>query len=147
MMSWFGVPEAGFGGMGNSGRMTFSGGGYDYLPQGGAETLEGVRIPIWSTKCLAARWLAPGPAAPLIESDLAPVGPDRLEGTVINRSGTALRDAILAFNRQVYLLGTIAPGATVRVELSNDRRLAGHLGSETASYLPGQPSYRAGDGS
>lgn len=145
ILSWFGVPEAGFGGMGNSGQMSFSGGGYEYLPPGGAEKLDGVRIAIWSTQCLTGRWFAPGPATPLIEADLRPVGPDRLEGTVTNRSGMPLHDAIVAYNKQVYLVGTIAPGATLRVELSQDRQLSGHLRSKTQNYLPAQPYARQGD--
>ncbi len=60
LLSWFGVPEPGFGGMGGSGRMSFGAGGYAYEPAGGAESLAGVRVPIWSTKCLTARWFGPG---------------------------------------------------------------------------------------
>ena len=95
--------------MGASSRFGFSGGGYAYEPVGAAEALEGVRVPIWSTKCLTARWF--GPAPPLVEADLAPVGTDRLAGTVTNRLDVPLEDAILAFGKQVYLLGTIAAGA------------------------------------
>ncbi len=49
---------------------------------------------------------------------LAARGTDRLDGTVTNRQAVPLEDAILAFGKQVYLLGTLAPGATVRVELT-----------------------------
>jgi len=140
-VSWFGVPEPGFGGMGNRSQMSFSNGGYSYLPAGGAESLAGVRIPIWSTKCLTARWFGPGPSSPLIESDLRPVGPDRLEGAVTNRTGVPLHDAVLAFNRQIYLLGTIEPGASVRVALSQDRALAGHIRDKLKNYLNPDPYY------
>lgn len=142
MLSWFGVPEPGFGGMGNSGQMSFSSGGYEYEPAGAAETLAGVRVPIWSTKCLTARWFGPGPATPVLDADLTPAGPDRLQGTVTNRAGIPLEDAILAFNKQVYLLGTLAPGATVRVELSKDRQLSGHLRSKSQAYAAVQPWQR-----
>ena len=135
LATWFGVPEPGFGGM-SGGRMSFGSGGYAYGPPGSAEVLENVRVPIWSTKSLTARWTAPGPATPLIESDLRPMGPDRLEGTVANRAGFPLNDAILAFNRQVYLLGTIAPNATIRVELSQDRQLSGHLRAQMPTTCP-----------
>lgn len=143
MLTWFGVPELGFGGMGGGSQMTFAGAGYDYLPPGGAEALDGVRVPIWSTRCLTGRWLAPAPAAPLIDADIRPRGPDRLEGTVTNRSGMALTDAILAYNKQVYIVGTIAAGATVRVELQQDRQLSGHLRSKTANYLTAGADYNA----
>lgn len=127
VLSWFGVPQPGFGGMGNSRQIGFSSGGYTYTPTGSAEALSDVRVAIWSTKCLSARWFGPGPSTPLLDADLKPAGPDRLEGTVTNRSGMTLEDTILAFNKQVYLLGKVAPGATVQVELTRDRQLSGHL--------------------
>lgn len=125
--TWFGVAEAGFGGMGGGTQVGFSHGGYDYRPDGSAESLGGVRIPIWSTKCFAGQWFGPGTV--VVESALEPAGTDRLNGTVTNRFGRPLKDALLAFNNQVYTLGTIAPGATVRVELTPSRTLVGYLRS------------------
>ena len=107
-------------------------------PPSGVEWLENVRIPIWSTKCIASRWF--GPAAPLVDSDLQPVGTDRLAGIVTNRQSVPLEDAILAFGKQVYVLGTLAPGATVRVELAaSDRNLSGLLKDKQSNYLSDQP--------
>ena len=124
--TWFSAPEDQFGAMGSSSRrFSFVGRGYAYQPTGGVELLENVRIPIWSTKCITARWF--GPATPLVDSDLLPVGTDRLSGTVTNRQTIPLEDAILAFGKQVYLLGTVAAGATLRVELNSDRNLSGYL--------------------
>jgi hypothetical protein len=140
--SWFGVPEPGFGGMGNNSRLSLSSGGYAYDPIASAERLDGVRVPIWSTKCLTARWI--GPSEPLVEADLQPVGTDRLSGTIVNRQSIPLKDALLAFGKQVYELKTIAPGATVRVELSQDRSLSGFLKSRAMSYVSNQP-YMAED--
>src|SRR5207253_11441852 len=97
-------------------------------PPGGSEKLEGVRIPIWSTKLLSGRWFGPAPA--LVESDLIPAGTDRLVGTVTNRMDVPLEDAIVAYGKHVYQLGRIAPGASVRVELSQDRQLSGLLNSQ-----------------
>ncbi len=106
LTSWFSVPEEQFGGMGSSSRrFSFGGGGYSYQPVGGVESLEGVRIPIWSTKCITARWF--GPAAPLVDSELESKGNDRLSGVVTNKQSVALEDAFLAFGKQVYLLGTL----------------------------------------
>jgi hypothetical protein len=135
--TWFSVPEAQFGGIGGSSRhFGFVGSGYSYQPAATLEALENVRIPIWSTKMITAQWFGRGNA--MIEADLHPVGTDRIAGTVTNRQAYPLTDAILAFGRQVYLLGTIAPGATVRVELSSDRNLSGHLGSKVPNYMAGQ---------
>ena len=138
VMSWFSVPEEQFGGMGSSSRrFSFSGGGYAYQPVGAVESLEDVRIPIWSTKCITATWF--GPAAPLVESSLEPIGTDRLSGTITNRQSVPLEDAILAYGKQVYLLGTIKPGASVNVALSSDRQLSGHLSSKASKYISDQP--------
>ena len=138
--SWFSAPENQFGAMGNSSRrFSFAGSGYAYQPTGGVEWLENVRIPIWSTKCITSRWF--GPAAPLVDSDLQPAGTDRLTGTVTNRQTVPLEDAILAFGKQVYLLGTLAPGATVRVELTSDRNrnLSGYLKDKQKNVVSNQP--------
>ena len=126
--------------MGNSGRrFSFAGNGYSYQPTSGVEWLENVRIPIWSTKCITSRWF--GPAAPLVDSELLPVGTDRLAGIVTNRQSVPLEDAILAFGKQVYQLGTLAPGATVRVELTRERNLSGLL-KDRQTQLPVRPALR-----
>ena len=146
--TWFSAPENQFGAMGSSSRrFSFGGSGYAYQPTGGVELLENVRIPIWSTKCITSRWF--GPAAPLVDSDLQPAGTDRLAGTVTNRQDVPLEDAILAFGKQVYLLGTLAPGATVRVELGSDRNrnLSGYLKDKQKNYLSDQPWNREHRGS
>src|SRR5262249_11375060 len=84
MMSWFSAPENRFGAMGSSSRrFSFTGSGYAYQPTGGVEMLEDVRIPIWSTKCVTARWF--GPTGSLVDSELQPVGTDRIAGVVTNR--------------------------------------------------------------
>jgi hypothetical protein len=94
VMSWFSVPEPQFGGMGSSSRrFSFSGSGYGYQPVGSVESLEDVRIPIWSTKCITATWF--GPVAPLVESSLKPLGSDRLAGTITNKQSVPLEDAFL----------------------------------------------------
>src|SRR5208282_1967815 len=53
-----------------------------------------------------------------------------------------MEDAILAFGKQVYLLGTLAPGATVKVELTGDRNLANLLKDQAPAYLSDQPRSR-----
>jgi hypothetical protein len=136
--TWFSVPERQFGAMGGSNRrFNFIGSGYSYEPTGGLERLVSVRIPIWSTRTVSGRWFGPGGA--LIVSDLHPAGQDRLAGTVINRQEYPLEDAILAYRKQVYLLGHIAPGATIQVALAGDRYLSGYLRDRAANYLSDQP--------
>ena len=136
--SWFSAPENQFGAMGNSGRrFSFAGNGYAYEPTSGVEWLENVRIPIWSTKCVSSRWF--GPAAPLVDSDLQPVGTDRLAGIITNRQSVPLEDAILAFGKQVYLLGTVAPGPRCVSSSTSDRNLSGLLKDKQRNYLSDQP--------
>jgi hypothetical protein len=139
ILSWFGVPDPGFGGMGGNTQFRFTSGGYSYEPAGAAEGLAGVRVPIWSTRSFIGRWFGAGPRAPMVESALSPASADRLNGTVTNRLDVPLEDAQLAFGQQVYSLGTVAPGATVRVELSQDRNLSGYLKANMSRYLSEQP--------
>jgi hypothetical protein len=139
--SWFSVPEHQFGGMGgNNRRFSFLGNGYSYQPTAGLERLDNVRVPIWSTKAFSARWF--GQSGSFIESDLRPVGKDRLSGTVANRLPYPLEDAILAFGKQIYMLGTIAPGATIKVELTSDRNLAGLLREKAPTFFNDQSANR-----
>ena len=137
--SWFSSPEDQFGAMGSSSRrFSFAGSGYAYQPDRAESSgCENVRIPIWSTKCITARWF--GPAAPLVDSDLQPVGTDRLAGIVTNRQDVPLEDAILAFGKQVYLLGTMAPGATIRVELSRTTATSPGSSRTKQTQLPADP--------
>ena len=134
LLTWLGVPEPGFGGMGGQSRIGLAAGGYESAPAGSSEELKGVRVPIWSTKLLTARWF--GPAPNVAEADLIPVGTDRLSGTVTNRLGVPLKDAIVAFNRHVYILGTLAAGETRKVELAQDRQLSGLLRSRYGEAVP-----------
>jgi hypothetical protein len=137
--TWFSAPEDQFGAMGNSGRrFSFAGSGYSYEPVSGVEWIDGVRIPIWSTKCIYSRWF--GSAVTLVDADLQPAGTDRLTGTVTNRQSVPLEDVVLAFGKHVYIMGKLAPGATMRVELSpNDRNLSGLLKDKQKNYLSDQP--------
>ncbi len=137
-VSWFAAPDMGLRGMRGGGRaLGFGAEPYYYRPDGRAERLEGVRIPIWSTKAFSGRWFAPADGAePIIESDLAALGTDRLSGTVTNRTGVELKGAVLAFDRRIYYnLGTLAPGESKQVELTQDRNIAGHLKDLVPDYF------------
>lgn len=127
LVSWFAPPEPQFGRGGGS-RMGLGGARYDYVPEGQAEGLTGVRVPIWSTKSFLGRWSSPL-GENLIESELAPAGYERLDGTITNRSAHTLRDVVLVYGRQVYdQLGTLAPNASKSIDLaSRTRPLSGYL--------------------
>ena len=148
-VSWFASPEEGLRGMNGGGQgLSFGGSGYQYAPLGQPSKLEGVRVKIWSTKEFTARWFANMDGEPIVDSDLSQVGTsDRLNGTVTNRLDVPLQNAVLAFNRNIYYnLGTIAPGATVRVELTQDRRLSGHMRDLQSGYTPDQQVYSPSPG-
>jgi hypothetical protein len=134
LVSWFGGPDPV---MGGNNRLGLSGAPYEYLPMGGdPEKVDGVRIAIWSTKSFAGRWSSPA-VPPVVDADLRPVGTDRLAGTITNRLNRPLRDAWLAFGRQVYELGDLKPGATARVETVQNRVLASLLEQRVQAYQRG----------
>jgi hypothetical protein len=143
-ISWFSSPEQGLRGMTGSGRgISFGSSGYRYGPTGTAASLKNVRVPIWSTKEFTSRWSYSIDGDPIVESDLLPNGIDRLNGTVTNRLDVPLKNAILAFNTQVYYnLGTLAPGESKTVELTQDRKLSGHLRDLEGSYNDPNMMYR-----
>jgi hypothetical protein len=140
LISWFAGPDPV---MGGGGRLGLTGASYVYAPIGEAERLERVRVAIWSTKSVSARWS--GPASPVVQSDLHIAGPERLAGTVTNRLPRPLKDAWLAFGRQVYMLGTIEAGATVQVERQTNRVLSHVLQERAQPFRPGSPVYVEGD--
>jgi hypothetical protein len=134
VVSWFGSPDPRFGGN-NANRLNLSGSGYQYEPPGQAEGLRGVRVPIWSTKSLTGRWMAPG-GNPPIRAELTPTGTDRLAGTITNLTQRPLRNAILVVGKQVYAqLGELAPGASVRIDASSRMRpLSGYLEEHVRTF-------------
>ena len=110
-------------------------------PPAALERLENVRIPIWSTKTITAAWF--GPAGPLVEADLQPVGTDRLAGTVTNRQSypAGRRDPGL---RQAGLPARDAgprgdgPGRAVQ----RPQTSPGSSKSKAPNYLSDQPRQR-----
>ena len=135
LTSWFGTPDVGGYGGGGGGGMGF-GGGYDYAPLSVPEELKGVRVNIWSTKSFTGRWTAPL-NAPLLESDLAADGPDRLKGTVTNIGARTMKYSVMFFGRYVYPMNEIAPGATVT--LGEAQSLIGYMdGLNRVAGLPRQ---------
>jgi hypothetical protein len=84
-----------------------------------------------------SRWFGPA-GAPVLESDLQPIGTDRVSGVVANRLTVPLQDALLVFGKQVYLLGDIAPGASLRIVpgVQVDRNLSGLLKDKMSRMLP-----------
>lgn len=143
IVTWFGSPERNFGGMGGSSRMNVGGSGYIYAaldrkdgepnPFGEPESMRGVRVPIWSTKSVAGQWY--GGAVTAVDAELQASGPDQLAGTVTNRLQVPLRDAVLIHGKYVYLLGDLAPGASLSLATTKNRVLSGYV-DELSGRLP-----------
>jgi hypothetical protein len=111
LLSWWGLPGSGIGGM--QARRTELGVGeglYRYGPH--LSTLENVPVLTASTKSFAARWTAP--AAPLIEAHLADEG-GLVVGSINNRTGRLLRNIRLLYNGWAYRLGNLRDGRIINV--------------------------------
>ena len=121
-------------------RFSFAGGGYAYQPTGGLERLENVRIPIWSTKAVTARWF--GPAGPLVDADLRPVGTDRLAGTVTNRQSLPARRRDPGLRQAGLHPGNDRPRGDDPGRAVQRPQPLGHLKDKAAGYISDQPSNR-----
>ena len=122
----------------SSRRFSFGGGGYAYQPAAGVESLEGVRIPIWSTKCVTARWF--GPAAPLVDSELESTGTDRLEARLptARASPSKMRSLHLA-NRCICWARSNRRPRCASSSANDHRNLSGHLRPKAPKYISEQP--------
>lgn len=96
---WSGVPEDTFGGMYRPGGLEFGRPIYHFGHD--AARLEGVPVPLWSTKGLHGHWSLE--AEGLVESDLEATGMGRLTGTFTHHLPAPLEDWMLAFGNRVYL--------------------------------------------
>jgi hypothetical protein len=132
LVSWWGLPGMGIGGMQSVGTdLDIVGAGYQYgsrsrkpepLPIGrlsdlsvtgnGLESLVDVPVLTSSTKSLLARWTAP--AARLIDAQFADEE-GLVEGFIENHSGAPLRNVRLHYNGWAYRLGNLDPGRRIDV--------------------------------
>ena len=138
LLSWFGAPENGLRGMnGQSRGMGFGNSGYAYAPLGKAESLEDVRVGIWSTKGFVGRWFGPSPSPEtILDVDIQAAGTDRLTGTITNKLPYPLKNAMVVYGKQVYYnVGTIEAGATIEIDKFLDRSLASYLREKQASFM------------
>ncbi len=142
-LSWFGPPVPVLGG---SGRLGFGTTGYrGEGPDGQPESLAGVRIPIWSTKSFTGRWAGPGDGAVVIDSDLRPVGGDRISGSVRNRLDRPMKNVQVYYGRNVYLLGDIRPGAVGRVDPTRTESMSRFLGRLAQGFGRGRDAGNPAD--
>jgi hypothetical protein len=123
-VSWFGPPDASLAGVG---RVALGNRRAAYETPGRLDRLGSIRIPIWSTKSLTARWAGLAPDARLIDADLRPVAGDRVAGSVRNLLDHTLVNARLFYGRNAYDLGTIRPRGIARVDPTRSEAASRYL--------------------
>jgi len=137
-LNWYDSPDDALGGSARPSTLSLTSSNYRYGGPGGTSTLEGLRIPIWSTRTLTGQWLAPELTLNPVRSDLVRTGTDRVAGRLTNLLDEPLTDVILVYQSQVYDLGTIAPGASVTVNPSRTQNLTGYLDRYGAGQFQNQ---------
>ena len=111
LLSWWGLPGTGIGGMQTrAANLELVQNGYRYSPDLAA--LDDLPVLTLSTKSLTARWTAPAKA--LIAADL--VDQDGMaSGSIVNKTGRALRNARLFYGNWGYRLGNLVDGRQIDV--------------------------------
>lgn len=136
ILSWFGVSESRFGGMNNPNRrLSFSSNSYRY-PAGQADRLEGLRIAMWSSKSLYARWFGSTGEKLIDAPDLGSDEYGQLRGTITNTSGRTLRSPMLFYKDRAYeLKGDLAPGQSIETSsLTSVRTLSNYVNSVAQQF-------------
>jgi len=90
---------------------------YVYAPD--ATGIEGVPLPVWSTRTFTASWHSPlDPARPAIEADIlrSRLGKQQPKGTVTNNLPVALQGITLCYEGRWYSFGDLGPGEERRIE-------------------------------
>ena len=128
LMAWLGLPGKGLGGMDpqTASPVTWRD-PYDFSPA--LNAMRGLPIQVWSSRSLTARWcdtIVAGDAGSKLADD-----EQGLSGTVVNESPLPLSKCILAYDRWVYELDTLAPGQSI--ELSDTLRR-----SDLRTFLTGR---------
>ena len=111
LLSWWGLPGVGIGGMHAGGaELGIVRGGYRYGPE--LDSLADVPVLTSSTKSLLARWTAT--ATRVIDAQLADAD-GLVEGFIENRTAEAFHNVRLLYNGWAYRLGNLEPGGQIEV--------------------------------
>jgi hypothetical protein len=110
LLSWLGLPGSALGGMDpQTQNLPLTDQPYDFSQD--LERLIGLPVHVWSTKSLTAQWTTPEPFG--MQADLKRAQDDTLVGELTSELTVPLEDCWLAYDRWVYPLGEIKPGATI----------------------------------
>jgi hypothetical protein len=115
LLTWMGRPDNTPWGMGRSGSQGFFRNPYWFVPEQSAAALEGVPIPVWTTKAFTASWTAPLASTPL-KAALVYHHNDKatnriLSGTLQNNLPVELHDAWLMYDSHCYPLKQALPSS------------------------------------
>jgi hypothetical protein len=120
LISWWGLPGAGIGGM-QAGGVELGSGSNGYRYGSDYNSLEGVPILASGSKSVTARWTAQSSLQ--VEAELADEG-GLAVGRFTNRTGTTLNNVRLLYGTWAYRLGTVRNGQQVQVsEQLNPRKV------------------------
>jgi hypothetical protein len=109
---------------------------YDYDTNAGG--LQRVPIQVWSDKCFQATWHHKlDPANPPLTVDLQAVGND-LTGSITSNLPVELQNVTVFYRNNVYDLGTIAPGANHRRQVTPSNVTFDKWSSQNAGMAPQQ---------
>jgi hypothetical protein len=111
IIAWLGLHGDGLGGMNRNNTSAFGLESEPYRFSPALDAMQGVPIPIWSTKSFTARWSSD--ASSPVEAKLA--DEEGLPAGRITNSGGPLENCVLAYEHWAYELGTIATNATVEI--------------------------------
>jgi hypothetical protein len=103
LLSWLGLAGKGLGGM-SSGIASAPLFDQAYTIGRQKGVIEGVPIPVWSSRPFIARWET---GAQGIKSDLAAAADRKLRGTLTSQLDTDLTDCLLLFDRWAYPIGNL----------------------------------------
>lgn len=97
LLTWAGVPENTFGGMLRSGGVGL--GSESYASK--SDVVEGVPMPVWSTRDLRSKWTAS--ATPPVDSKLKLTGNRMLDGSITHSFPGELKNWSIAHNGRIYV--------------------------------------------
>lgn len=112
VLAWLGLHGDGLGGMNRNNTSAFGLESEPYQFSPALDAMQGVPIPIWSTKSFTARWSSDASSpveAKLADEDGLPAG------RITNGLDVPLENCVLAYEHRAYELGTIATDATVEI--------------------------------
>src|SRR5262249_28197576 len=123
LLSWLGLAGKGLGGMssGIASAPLFDE-AYTIDRQKGA--IEGVPMPVWSSKPFIARWEA---SAEGIKSNLVATTDRKLRGTLTSQLDVDLDDCLLLFDRWAYPIGKLAHGQSQTLARIDPFTVEGYL--------------------